>query len=138
MGGQFPGRHCGAGSGDFPPKCHTPTPPGSSARHPRTTDALNPRQPAQSVRPKVHYQAERLFAIRLRYLINTHLDDRGLTAAPDIARAVSLPAAEAVRLLTRRQWRAGDGAALRAVAARLGLEVPLEGLEPSAEEGGTP
>ena len=47
--------------------------------------------------------------------------------------------AEAVRLLTRRQWREGDVAALRAVAARLGLEVPpLEGLEPSAGEGGPP
>ena len=30
-------------------------------------------------------QAERLAAIRLRYCINTHLDDQGLTAAPDIA-----------------------------------------------------
>jgi hypothetical protein len=37
---------------------------------------------------------------------------QGLTAPPDIARAVGLPAAEAVRLLTRRQWRAGDVAVL--------------------------
>jgi hypothetical protein len=37
---------------------------------------------------------------------------QGLTAPPDIARAVGLPAAEAVRLLTCRQWRAGDVAAL--------------------------
>jgi hypothetical protein len=37
---------------------------------------------------------------------------QGLTTPPDIARAVGLPAAEAVRLLTRRQWRAGDVAAL--------------------------
>jgi len=51
-------------------------------------------------------------------------------AAPDIARAIGLPPAEAVRLLTRRQWREGDVAALQAVAERLGLDVPLEGLAP--------
>jgi hypothetical protein len=59
------------------------------------------------------HQAERLVAIRLRYCINTHLDERGLTVPPDIARAVGLPPAEAVRL---------------------GLEVPLAGLSPSAGE----
>jgi hypothetical protein len=56
-------------------------------------------------------QAERLVAIRLRYCINTHLDEQGITSPPDIARAVGLPQAEAVRLLTRRQWRDGDVAA---------------------------
>ncbi len=74
------------------------------------------------------HQVERLLAIRLRYCINTHLDEQGLTAPPDIARAVGLPQAEAVRLLTRRQWRDGDVAALQAVADRLGLDVPLDGL----------
>ena len=39
---------------------------------------------------KKAHQAERLLAIRLRYCINTHLDEQGLTAAPDIARAVDL------------------------------------------------
>ena len=73
-------------------------------------------------------QTERLIAIRLRYSINVHLEDRGLTAPADIARAVGLPATEAVSLLTRRQWRAGDIAALQAVADHLSLEVPLEGL----------
>jgi hypothetical protein len=34
-----------------------------------------------------------------------------------------LPAAEAVGLLIRRQWRAGDVAALQALANRLGLQV---------------
>jgi hypothetical protein len=76
-----------------------------------------------------------LIAIRLRYCINTHFDEQGLTAASDIARAVGLSAAEAVRLLTHRQWREGDVEALRAVADRLGLEVPLEGLDPSAGKG---
>ncbi|MFL5337091.1 MAG: hypothetical protein ACJ8H8_28920 [Geminicoccaceae bacterium] len=81
-------------------------------------------------------QGERLIAIRLRYTTNVHLDDLGLTAPPDIARAVGLPAAEAVRLLNRRQWREGDVAALRAVATRLGLNVPLEDLEASDKNGG--
>ena len=68
-------------------------------------------------------QAERLMAIRLRYTINTHLEDQGITALAAIGAAAGLPAAEAVGLLARRQWRAGDVAALRAVADRLGLQV---------------
>ena len=70
-------------------------------------------------------QAERLAAIRLRYTINTHLEDRGVTRPAAIGAAVGLPAAEAVGLLTRRQWRAGDVAALQAAAVRLGLQVAL-------------
>ncbi len=88
--------------------------------------------------PDREKRAERLIAIRLRYTINTHLDDRGLTTPAAIGAAVGLPGAEAVRLLTRRQWREGDVAALRAVAARLGLRVDLEGLDPAAGEGGAP
>ena len=68
-------------------------------------------------------QAERLMAIRLRYTINTHLEDQGITAPAAIGVAVGLPAAEVVGLLTRRQWRAGDVVALQALADRLGLEV---------------
>jgi hypothetical protein len=70
-------------------------------------------------------QAERLMAIRLRYVINTHLEDQGITTPAAIGAAAGLPAAEAVGLLTRRQWRAGDVAALelKAMARRLGLEV---------------
>jgi hypothetical protein len=68
-------------------------------------------------------QAERLMAIRLRYTINIHLEDQGITTPAAIGAAAGLPPAEAVRLLTRRQWRAGDLAALQAVAARLGLHV---------------
>ena len=68
-------------------------------------------------------QAERLMAIRLRYTINTHLEDQGITTPAAIGAAAGLPAAEAVGLLTRRQWRAGDVAALQAVAERLGLQV---------------
>ena len=81
-------------------------------------------------------QAERLAAIRLRYTINTHLEDQGVTRPTAIGDVVGLPAAEAVSLLTRRQWRAGDVAALRAVAARLGLEVALPELGLAASSAG--
>jgi hypothetical protein len=46
--------------------------------------------------------------------------------------------AEAVRLLTRRQWREGDVAALQAVTERLGLDVPLEGFAPCSVLNQTP
>jgi hypothetical protein len=82
------------------------------------------------------HQAARLQAIRLRYCINTHLEDQDLTTPAAISAATGLPAAEAVRLLTRRQWRAGDVDAPQAVANRLGLEVPLEGLGLPTEKGG--
>ena len=81
-------------------------------------------------------QAERLMAIRLRYTINTHLEDQGITAPAAIGAAAGLPAAAAVGLLTRRQWRAGDVAALRAVASRLGLEVALPELGLAASRAG--
>jgi hypothetical protein len=35
-----------------------------------------------------------------------------------------MPAAEAVKLMTRHQWREGDVALFQAAAARLGLQVP--------------
>jgi hypothetical protein len=78
---------------------------------------------------KKEHQADRPRAIGLRYCINTHLDEQGITAPPDIARAVGLPQTEAVRPLTYRQWREGDIAALQAVADRMGLDVPLAGLD---------
>lgn len=81
-------------------------------------------------------QAERRAAIRLRYTINTRLEDRGVTKPTAIGAAVGLPAAEVVSLLTRRQWRTGDVAALRAVAARLGLEVALQELGPTGSRAG--
>jgi hypothetical protein len=86
---------------------------------------------------KREHQAERLQAIRLRYCINTHLEDQGISTPAAIGAATGLPATEAVRLLTRRQWREGDVEALQAVASRLGLKVPLEGLDPSVGKSGT-
>jgi hypothetical protein len=64
-----------------------------------------------------------LIAICLRCTINTHLNDQGLTTSAAIGAETALPAAKAVGLLTRRQWRAGDVAALQAVADQLGLQV---------------
>src|SRR3954447_8818004 len=50
--------------------------------------------------------------IRLRYMISTRPEDLGVTAPAVIGVAVGL--------LTRRQWRAGEVAALQAVAEQLG------------------
>ena len=83
-------------------------------------------------------QAEQLQAIRLSCTINTHLEDCDITMPASIGAATGLPAAEAARLLTRRQWREGDVAALMAIADRLGLDVPLEGLGPLMREGRGP
>ena len=68
-------------------------------------------------------QAERLMAIRLRYTINTYLEDQGITAPTAIGVVAGLPVAEAIGLLTRKQWRASDVAALQALADRLGLQM---------------
>ena len=80
-------------------------------------------------------RAERLAAIRLRYRINTRLDEQGIATPAGLAQATGLPAAEAAGLLRRKQWREGDLAALRALADRLGLAVPLEGLDPATGKG---
>jgi hypothetical protein len=87
---------------------------------------------------KQDHQAERLQTIRLRYSISTHLEDHGITTPAAIGAATGFPVAEIVRLLTRRQWREGDVAALKAIADRLGLDVPLEGLGLARREGRDP
>ncbi len=71
--------------------------------------------------------AERLVTIRLRFSINSYLDDRGLTRPAEIGQAVGLPAADAVRLLNRRQYRDGDVEALQRVAERIGLTQTASG-----------
>jgi hypothetical protein len=53
-------------------------------------------------------QADRLAIIRLRYLINTHLEDQGISTPAAIGAATGLLPAEAVRLLTHRQWWDGS------------------------------
>ena len=66
---------------------------------------------------------DRLITIRLRMAIGRELDDRGITTAVRIGQALGMPAEEAAKLLTRRQWREGDVERLQAAAARLGLKV---------------
>ncbi len=77
----------------------------------------------------------RLQAIRLRYSINTYLEDRAITTPAAIDASTGLPSVEVVRLLTRWQWHEGDVTALKAIADRLGLDVPLEGLDPAVGKG---
>jgi hypothetical protein len=74
------------------------------------------------------HQVDPLIAIRLRYCINLHLEDQGISTPAAIGAATGLPATEAVRLLSRRHWREGDVEALQAIAGRLALEVPMDGL----------
>jgi hypothetical protein len=67
-----------------------------------------------------------------------YIEDRGITTLAAIDAAIGLQGGEVVRLLTRRQWREGDTAALKAIAGRLGLDVPLEGLSLPMREGKGP
>jgi hypothetical protein len=69
-------------------------------------------------------QEDRLKTIRLRMAINRELDERGITTPAEIGEALGMPAAEAVKLMARHQWREGDVAQLDAAAARLGVQVP--------------
>ena len=64
---------------------------------------------------------DRIACIRLRMAIGQELDNRGVTTPAAIGEALGMPAAEAQKLLTRRQWHEGDVARLQAAAARLGL-----------------
>jgi hypothetical protein len=60
---------------------------------------------------------------RLRDLIDTELERRGITDLEEAGTVLGLPAGEADRLLKWRKWREGDVALLQAAAARLGLTV---------------
>jgi hypothetical protein len=86
---------------------------------------------------KREHRAERLQAIRLRYSINTHLEDRGIATPAAIGATIGLPDA-GIRLLTRRQQREDNVAAPEASANRLGLYVPLEGPWPAHVRGEEP
>jgi hypothetical protein len=63
--------------------------------------------------------------IRLRMLIGRELEERGITTPAAIGATLGMPAAEAAKLLRGHQWREGDVARLQAVAARLGVRVPV-------------
>src|SRR3954447_5802556 len=71
-------------------------------------------------------QTDRLIMIRLRMAIRQELADRGIIKPAAIGTALGMPAAEAVKLMNRHQWREGDVALLQAAAARLGVQVARE------------
>jgi hypothetical protein len=80
-----------------------------------------PVKPKLSAPEQQRRREDRLAALRLRMAIGRALDERGITDPAAIGAALGLPAGEAAKLLTRRQWRGGDVALLRAAAVRLGL-----------------
>ena len=82
-----------------------------------------PVKPKLSAPERRRRREDRLAALRLRMAIGRELDERGVTDPAAIGAALGLPAGETTKLLTRRQWREGDVALLRAAAARLGLPV---------------
>ncbi|TDH58814.1 hypothetical protein E2C06_30570 [Dankookia rubra] len=81
-----------------------------------TTPKLTPSEQRQR-------REDRLVTIRLRMAIGRALEDRDITTPAAIGEALGMPAEEATKLLTRRQWREGDVERLQAAAARLGLTV---------------
>jgi hypothetical protein len=86
---------------------------------PPTTTKLTPAEQRQR-------REDRLITIRLRIAIGRELEDQGITTPAAIGEALGMPADEATKLMTRRQWREGDVERLQAAAARLGLHVPGE------------
>jgi predicted flap endonuclease-1-like 5' DNA nuclease len=83
-----------------------------------------PAKPELTPEERRARQADRLTTIRLRMAIGRELDERGITTPTEIGDALGMPAAEATKLLNRRQWRESDVALLQAAAVRLGVQVP--------------
>ncbi len=96
-----------------------------SGPEPPSLPSAKPKLPAAERKSR---QADRLTTIRLRMAIWRVLDDQGISSPAEVGAALGLPAAAATGLLARHQWRDGDVALLRAVAARLGLRcrIPAE------------
>ena len=92
-----------------------------------------PSPPAPPARPKLTAeerwarQAEQLTRIRFRVAIGRQLEDQDITTPAAIGAALGMPPAEAIALLSRKQWREGDLALLEAAATRLGVRVPEQG-----------
>ena len=88
-------------------------------------------EPPPSQKPKLTAderrarQADQLMRIRFRMMIGRELEERGITTPAAIAAVLGMEPAEATALLNRRQWRESDVLLLEAVAARLGLQVPM-------------
>jgi hypothetical protein len=93
-------------------------------RPPDQPPSPSPSKSKLSAEERRARQADRLKTIRLRMAIGRELDERGITTPAAIGEALGMPAQEANKLLTRRQWREGDVALLEAAAARLGVLVP--------------
>jgi hypothetical protein len=83
-----------------------------------------PAKPKLTAEERRTRQADRLVTIRLRMAIGRELEDRDITTPAAIGAALGMPAIEAVKLMSRHQWREGDVALLQAAAARLGVRVP--------------
>jgi hypothetical protein len=84
--------------------------------------ASPPEKPKMFAEERRARQEDRLVTIRLRMAIGRELEERGITTPVAIGAALGMPGAEAISLLTRRQWREGDVALLQAAAARLGIK----------------
>ena len=82
--------------------------------------ASPPAKPKLTAEERRARQADRLTTIRLRLAIGRELEDRGITTPAAIGAALGMPGAEAIKLLTRHQWREGGVALLQAAAAQLG------------------
>jgi len=80
-----------------------------------------PVKPQPSAAERRARKADQLQAIRLKMAIGRKLDEQGVISPAAIGDALSLLAAEAVGLLSRKRFREGDLAQLEAVAVRLGL-----------------
>ena len=83
--------------------------------------ASPPEKPKLTPEERRARQTDRLVMIRLRMAIRQELADRGIIKPVAIGATLGMPAPEAAKLLTRRQWREGDVALLQAAAARLGV-----------------
>ncbi|WP_157033930.1 hypothetical protein [Belnapia moabensis] len=83
-----------------------------------------PAKPKITADERRQRDAERLQIIRLRMLVGQALHDRGITTPAAIGAAIGMAPAEATKLMTGKQWRAGDVELLEAAAASLRLQVP--------------
>jgi hypothetical protein len=97
---------------------------GMSLRPDQLSPSSPPEKPKISSEERRLRQQDRLKTIRLRMAIGRELDERGITTPAAIGAALGLPPAEAVKLMTRHQWREDDVAQLEAAVARLGVQVP--------------
>ena len=83
-----------------------------------------PDKPKLTAAEQRQRREDRVTTIRLRMAIGRELDDRGISTSPAaIGAAIGMVADDAMKLLTRRQWREGEVERLQAVATQLGLPV---------------